>query len=70
MALAHVIGTASWCRTNNPVHFECYFDDESTCIKFNKMMKDPSADWTCDTQPTDPEIRNAKDLKDLIKPKK
>lgn len=70
MAQAHVIGNAAWCRTNSPFHFECYFDEEAACKRYNKMLKDPSAEWTCDVQPTDPEIRNAKDLQTLIKQKK
>lgn len=69
-SVAHVLGDAAWCRTNNPFHFECFFTDEASCQRYNKMTKDPFEEWSCDTQPTDPEIRNAKDPKILNKQKK
>ncbi len=70
LASAHVIGNGAWCRKSGPIHFEFFFDQESACARYNKMMKDPSAEWSCETQPSDPEIRNAKDLQSLIKQKK
>lgn len=39
---AHILGKSAWCISNSPVHFECFYENNSTCEKMLSMRSRPS----------------------------
>jgi hypothetical protein len=67
-AWGHVVGISPWCLSYSSVHFECFYEGESSCRSYLKRLKDPFSDLNCAERPTDPALINAPDPKNWKRP--
>ncbi len=52
-AEAHIMGSASWCLANSPVHFECQFEDHELCMQTAEKKSKNFEHWECVPYPMD-----------------
>jgi len=52
-ANAHIMGSASWCVANSPVHFECQFEDYDLCVQTAEKKSKNFERWQCVPYPMD-----------------
>jgi hypothetical protein len=52
-ANAHIMGTATWCLANSPVHYECQFEDRDICDKTAQKRTTIFERWDCVPYPMD-----------------